>query len=319
MTGTIRNFEDLIAPLSGQRFMNDYYDRAWLHLPGDAERTEPLMSWNVLNRILGMNIWTNRSLELSLDGQKLPPHAYCDQAADRNHQQTLRPNPEKVMQLAQRGASLVLNEVETLHEPVRAIVAGIETALGARASANVYCSWQHHQAFQSHFDRHDVFALQVLGEKRWNIYRGRTDNPIEHALFHNIPQTTYDQLKGPIDQQLIMRPGDLLYLPRGQFHDALATEQASIHVTFSATAPNGLDWLTNLWNEAVTSSEFRAYLPRVGNQADEKALEAHIRKLLQELADIALSPESLRALVNMRENYGILPKPYDLPGPDRDD
>ena len=46
MTGTIRNFEDLIAPLSGQRFMNDYYDRAWLHLPGDAERTEPLMSKN---------------------------------------------------------------------------------------------------------------------------------------------------------------------------------------------------------------------------------------------------------------------------------
>ena len=212
-----------------------------------------------------------------------------------------------------RGASLVLNEVETLHPPIRGIVGAIESALGARASANVYCSWQHHQAFDSHFDRHDVFALQVLGEKRWNIYAGRAEHPIEHAMFHNVPQATYDQMKGQVAKQVTMRPGDLIYLPRGQFHDAIATDAASIHVTFSATAPNGLDWLTQLWNEAVALPEFRAYLPRVEGSQDQETMRLHLQGLLQKLSQAALSPEAVARITDMRRNYRMLPPAFDLP------
>ena len=48
-------------------------------------------------------------------------------------------------------------------------------------------------------------------------------------------------MKGRVAEEILMRPGDLLYLPRGQFHDALASTDASIHVTLSCAEPNGLD------------------------------------------------------------------------------
>lgn len=318
MPDTSDSFDRLIAPLGAQQFFEQYYDRRWLHQQGDADRFAELMSWDALNRILSMNVWTQRTMEMSLDRQKLPPQAYCEPAMDRNHQQVLRPSKARVMDLVRRGASLVLNEVETLHPPIRGIVGAIETALGARASANVYCSWQHHQAFDSHFDRHDVFALQVLGEKRWNIYAGRAEHPIEHAMFHNVPQATYDQMKGQVAKQVTMRPGDLIYLPRGQFHDAIATDAASIHVTFSATAPNGLDWLTQLWNEAVALPEFRAYLPRVEGSQDQETMRLHLQGLLQKLSQAALSPEAVARITDMRRNYRMLPPTFDLPdGSDR--
>lgn len=319
MSKSPQTFDELVAPMERQQFLDDCFDRRWLHQKGAPNRFQELMSRDLLNQILSMNIWSGRTLELSLDGQKVPQQAYCDPAMGRDHQQTMVPNPQKVMQLAERGASLVLNEVETLHGPVRAIVGAIESTLGAKASANVYCSWRDHQAFQSHFDRHDVFALQVTGEKRWNIYRGRADNPIEHALFYNIPQETYDRMKGPVHQQVIMRPGDLLYLPRGQFHDAMTTDRWSIHVTISASPPNGLDWLTFLWNQAVTSSEFRTYLPRADATDDGQALAAHLRKLLTELERLALSPEAVGEITDMRRRYGMLPPEYDLHGPSKRD
>lgn len=49
---------------------------------------------------------------------------------------------------------------------------------GARSFANVYCSFRGVQAFQTHFDLHDVFAVQAEGEKTWRIYEARADAPV---------------------------------------------------------------------------------------------------------------------------------------------
>jgi ribosomal protein L16 Arg81 hydroxylase len=43
-----------------------------------------------------------------------------------------------------------------------------------------------------------------------------------------------------------MQPGDLLYLPRGWYHDALAEAPASVHVAYGAHAPLGMDLMTIL-------------------------------------------------------------------------
>jgi len=37
-----------------------------------------------------------------------------------------------------------------------------------------------------------------------------------------------------------MKPGDILYLPRGQYHDALTGDRASLHVTFGVAPATGL-------------------------------------------------------------------------------
>ena len=73
-----------------------------------------------------------------------------------------------------------------------------------------------------------------------------------------------------------MKPGDILYLPRGQYHDALTGAQASLHVTFGVSPATGLAVFKLLENALSRESEFRAYLPdaRSEPQLRERLCEA---------------------------------------------
>ncbi len=271
------------------------------------------MSWDDLNAILDMSVWTARSLQLSLDRQRIPPAAYCRNGVDRNQMQVLQPDAEKLLGFLKRGASLLLNEIETLHPGVCSVMETIEAAHGGRGNANLYCSWKQHQAFDSHFDRHEVYALQILGEKRWQIYEGRAENPIEHPAFLNMPQAEYDRMKGRVAQEIVMRPGDLLYLPRGQFHDALASSDASLHVTFSCSEPIGLEWLTKLWELAVRDPLFRADLPPCMTSEDEEQFIQHLSRLSERFGKIAGSSEGLQLARQVRNGFTVQRPHFHLP------
>lgn len=309
----ISSLEQLLAPVSLEQFFAEIHGRKPLHISGDPAKFASVMSWQALNRMLEMNVWNSYSLQLMMDRQRVPPGAYCRNTVDRNQQRQMQPDSEKVTGFVAQGASLLLNEIESLHPGVMAVVEALESTIGGKSSANLYCSWQQRQAFDSHCDKHDVYALQIIGEKRWNIYQGRDDNPIEHPAFKNVPQAENDRKKGAVAQQLTLSPGDLLYLPRGQYHDALASSQASVHVTFSCSEPKGLDWLTTLWEQAVADSLFRADLPRAEGPDGEAALRAHLEALCDHLREIALSPQGVEQAKAIRRHYGIKRDRYDLP------
>lgn len=89
--------------------------------------------------------------------------------------------------------------------------------------------------------------------------------------------------------EVMMRPGDVLYLPRGCYHDALAQDVASLHVTFSVTPLHGRILFNLLEQAAMQDPAFRAYLPAAGKD-DGRALQAHLTDLGQRLARLAALP-----------------------------
>jgi ribosomal protein L16 Arg81 hydroxylase len=316
MTASDLSFGDLISPMAPEQFHGEVFDKTWLHIEAkDRTRFDHLMSWQTLNDMLNMRVWTDRTITVVMDKTKLPHEAYCQSAQDRNHQAVLQPDPHQVMTWCQRGASLVLNEIETLSPPLRHLANIVQAALGAKVSLNLYCSWQAHQAFDAHYDRHDVFALQIIGQKRWHVYRGRANQPIEHAMFANILQDQYDQQKGAIQQDVVMRPGDLIYLPRGQFHDALAEVGPSIHLTLSCNAPNGLDWLTILFDQAAMDPDFRRNLPLPNMEPSPSGPDPfaqHLNALAQKFAAMAQDPELVGQLQDMRRHFGTSLPAYEI-------
>lgn len=313
MTEPITSFARLLDPVAPETFFAEVHHRKPLHVPGGADKFASVMSWDILNEMLAMDVWDANTLALVLDRQRVPPASYSRTVQNRNQRQILQPDAGKVVALIGRGASLVLNNIETLHPGCLAVAETIGRRLGAKVSANLYCSQQQHQAFDSHCDRHDVFALHVVGKKHWHVYEGRLDNPIEHAAFYNVPQAECDRLKGAVALDLTMGPGDLLYLPRGQFHDALASTEASIHVTFGCNEATGLDWLSYFWERAVADSRFRAYLPPTDSPEGEAALAQHLAMLVDRLKAMALDPQNLAATKDFQRGFGVARNPYDLP------
>ena len=313
MSVFISSLAEFLDPVTPEAFRADYLHKQHLHVPGQSEKFVSTLDWSDINRMLAMDVWTQQTLQVHIDTNRVPPAAYCVSAANRDHQPVLRPDPEKVEELIGRGATLLLNEIETLAPGVLALVDTIQRELGAKSSANLYYSQKERKGFDSHCDRHDVFAVQIYGIKRWNIYQGQLDRPIEHAMFQNVPQVEYDRRKGEVAEVVEMTPGDLLYLPRGRFHDALTTGDLSVHLSVSSNEPLGLDWLTQLWNLAVRDPEFRSVLPLPDGPSGEEALQRHLKRLYERLGAIAFDPQSLHMAAGLRNAYGIKRGRYDLP------
>lgn len=304
--------EDLLTPVDLQLFRSAHLGRRPLHIPATDDRKRAVLDWPAFNGLLSRSgVWTDQTLRLVNNGKAATVEEYCKRVPGPGGQ-VWRPSPGKVQMLIAEGASVVANEVQGLHPPIAAVAQMLSRAFAAQVGANVYCSFRDVQAFNSHFDNHDVFAVQTEGEKIWRIYETQIDTPVD--LPPDGPETRQwlQQARGRVEREIHMRPGDVLYLPRGRFHDALATDAASLHVTFSVTPLYGRILFSLLDNAAMQIPAFRAYFP----PADEdggKALEAHLKHLGGLLASIVSSP-AFRDEVQMSQE-SLIPRPvaFDLP------
>lgn len=66
-----------------------------------------------------------------------------------------------------------------------------------------------------HFDSYDVFLLQAHGRRRWRIGRQK-----DRALIADLPVKILARFEP--EEEYLMGPGDLLYLPPGWAHDGVA-------------------------------------------------------------------------------------------------
>lgn len=305
--------DDLLHPITPAQFFADYDDRKPLHVPaGDDRRKRDVLRWADFNGMLDQTTsWTPNTLRLVMNHQAVPPEQYCTlmQTMDGS---ILRPSPAKVEVLLATGASLVANDVMYMHPPLTAVTAALGETFGARIGANVYCSFQDVQAFGTHYDNHDVFVIHTEGEKVWNLYQARADNPIDVLPDDAGTRRYFEQTRGPILQKVTMRPGDVLYLPRGWYHDALAQDGGSLHVTFSVSPLYGRILLKLLDNAAMQSPAFRAYLPPASRDGG-RALGARLKELGQFLADLSATPAFLDEVAMTQTQLVARPSGFALP------
>ena len=70
-----------------------------------------------------------------------------------------------------------------------------------------------------HSDEYDVFLLQSYGRRKWQFSDNRVDNP---RLIQGLDLAIMQDFKA--DQEAILEPGDMLYLPPGIAHHGVALE-----------------------------------------------------------------------------------------------
>ena len=303
-------FDDIMAPVGAQTFMEDYEGKKPLHLKGSADKFAKVMSWPLLNDLLGQaTIWSGNSLMLVLDRETVPAQKYCSPAVGRDGGQVLRPDPAEVQNYLKKGATLVANDIDNLSAGLTAFSRSMEQALGGKVQGNLYCSSKRRQGFAAHFDTHDVFAVHVEGTKTWHIYEGVAEHPIAHPMFKTLGREHHEKAKGKLLMDVKMEPGDLLYLPRGQYHDALADEGGAVHIAFGVTYPIGMDVMSMLFDKVLAKPAFRANLPRPATGG----LDERLASLAGEIGDILKAPETAAAVTGFQRRFSYPRHDYDLP------
>jgi len=109
-----------------------------------------------------------------------------------------------------------------------------------------------------------------------------------------------------------MQAGDVLYLPRGWYHDALATDGPSLHVTFAITPLHGRTLLSLLNIEAMKDPAYRAFTPPATDDGGA-ALAAHLAAYGQILARIAASPAFADEVAKSQTRMTPRPPSFALP------
>ena len=78
---------------------------------------------------------------------------------------------------------------------------------------------------------HDVFVLQVSGEKHWQVRPPVLESPLRDQPWTDRRDAVRVAADGPPTVDAVLAPGDCLYVPRGWLHSAEALGGTSIHLT----------------------------------------------------------------------------------------
>lgn len=307
------SLDELLHPITPAQFRAEYQDRKPLHIPASpGGRKQAVLPWSAFNTLLNQPVvWTAQNMKLMRDHLPVPTEQYCKMVQSPTGR-VMRPWPQKVEMFLSTGASLVANDVLQLHAPLTEIGQMLGRTFAAGIGANIYCSFNGVQAFGTHFDNHDVFVVHTEGEKVWNLYENRDDNPVDPAPDNLETRRWFEQNRGALMAEVHMKPGDVLYLPRGWFHDALAKDEASLHVTFSVNPLYGRILLSLLDNAAMQNSAFREYFPPAQEDGG-KALQARLIEMGKLLASITASPNFLEEVKMTQERIQPRAPSFALP------
>lgn len=311
----MHSLDELLHPITPDRFFAEVHGRKPLHIPaadGAAKRT--LLDWDGFNALLNQSsIWTAQTLKLMRDAIAVPADQYCRPVQTQSGS-VLRPDPARVAVFLATGSSLIAGDAQEMTPRLADASAMLGRAFAAAVGVNLYCSFKGVRAFGTHYDLHDVFALQAEGEKVWRLYENRADSPVDFPP--DTPETRrwLEQSRGRVMAEVRMRPGDVLYLPRGWYHDALAKDGASLHATFSVTPLYGRIVFSLLERVAMQDPAFRAFMPPA-DQDDGRALQKHLTELGQRLARLAALPEFRDEVAMTQEKLVPRPARFTLPEP----
>lgn len=280
----------LIAPISVKEFWADYWERRPLHversrpgwcadLPGVAEIDE------LIGHAGAKDVQFVRTARgIATEAEVVRTDGRADLAA--------------AYRAYDDGWTIVISAVHSTSRRIGQLAADLEEAVAHRVSVNLYFTPPRAQGFVPHADGHDVFVLQVAGRKHWRVFAPSVPFPLEEQA-------------GPVNRgrlgrrliDAILEPGHVLYMPRGFIHDAVAGDEASVHLTLGVQP---LLWM-DLVHEVVAVAAERHEMLRHSVPLRERSpaprvteLKERLRTVLSAIKDPSVLREASRRLRRRR-------------------
>lgn len=197
-----------------------------------------------------------------------------------------------VARLYRRGATIILNQLHQSDIALADFCRSVERVFSCHVQTNIYLTPPGSQGFHTHYDNHDVFVLQIEGEKTWRLY----DRPVE-APYRG---ERFESGKHPVGEpshSFVLKAGDCAYVPRGLMHDAsTSSDSASLHITCGLLVRTWADLVLEAVSEVcVSDPAFRRGLPPgfANRDFDRTSAQAHFQTLIADLSNRARLDEAL--------------------------
>ena len=224
-----------IEPLEAERFLADYWERQPLVVPrGEEGRFDDLLSTRDVERLITETGIREPAFRLVKAGETVS--GYTSDLPWRPSAFTGVADVHRVLEEFERGATIVLQGLHHLWLPLARYCRHLEAYFGHPVQANAYYTPAGSQGLPVHHDTHEVISLQVAGSKRWLVYEPVLELPLKNQRYRSA-------LGEPGEPMLdvTLRAGDTLYLPRGWLHQALTSDEDSLHITVGINVRRWID------------------------------------------------------------------------------
>jgi cupin superfamily protein len=210
----------LLAPVTVEEFRSNYWRRRHLFCRGSAGRFSGLLTWTEINRILEHHWREPFRFRLARQGRDLEPASYVDLEGV-----TPRVRARDVIDHLRGGATLSFDAIDEVHEGLGRLAESFERYFHGGTKINIYAGWRALHGLDLHRDNQEIFILQLDGPKRWLLY----GDSIDGIDAGELRRSSVPPAGAALDE--VLRPGDLLYIPRGCYHVAVPMNEPVLHLT----------------------------------------------------------------------------------------
>lgn len=286
--------------ISNEEFQEHYFERA-PYFQTNALRNA-VVTWSDLSACIYSWDMSAGGFIVHQDGVVPPPY-FTEHYQDVEQIRT-RLVPHKLEERLSTGATLVLNRLERKIPSIGRVCSELSRITSEKTVANGYVAFGGQGTFGKHWDTHDVFAVQLLGQKLWRVYRPTFELPLPTQRSRDFKQ---DCPLEPVIEQL-MKPGDILYLPRGWWHEALPIENTpTFHIAAGIHTAKAVDYVQWAMQEVMPKHiEARRSFTIAGS--NESTIQALVSRISKEVMD----PELIGRFVSELKLMGKEYQPVDL-------
>lgn len=293
----------MLAPVSVDEFLNGYLERKPLfisrNVPGFYGRYFSLAE---LDRALHTSRLRPADLQMYRDGTPVRLDLYTLPASAKSAEDAATDliSSDRASALFASGCTMTVTSIDNFSASAAQLNRALEAFFRCGINPNVYLTPRGNQGFSVHYDTHDTLIVQIEGTKHWRVYAPTSDLPLDHQRYDR-------KVHKPESEPLLdieLRPGDLLYIPRGFCHEAKANEDISLHVTFGFFPPRWAQVVTKALQEAAENEV------RLRKYASPGAAAAAIAELLPEI----LSQENLERTLEAIQTTFIGDRRNELTG-----
>jgi hypothetical protein len=258
----------------------------------DPELPARLLTPHKLLDLIKRRHLANPQLRCYAQGDEIHPSTFLSTNVNRRRQAVSQADMAALGRILNEGGTVVLDHVDFFDPTLEVACRALGWWWGELTSANAYLAVGETDGFHLHWDDHEVIAVQISGEKSWEVRGPSRPAPMYRDAERNRTPSQEVLWKGT------MQAGDVMHIPRGFWHTATRLGSGrsghSLHVTFGFTRRTGVTWANFLSDAARADEAFRQNL--------ESAEEAAHKMLADKLNDLATGYSPERYLDELRSS-----------------
>ncbi|EEB11447.1 conserved hypothetical protein [Pediculus humanus corporis] len=247
----------ILSPIKVKEFFENFWEKKPLYISrNNNEYYNELCSMNAFEKALSeKDMYFTKNIDVTsyIDGQRFTEN--LDGKATVSN----------IWDFFNEGKSIRLLNPQTFIPNVWLLNTNLQEFFNCFVGANMYLTPAGTQGFAPHYDDIEAFVLQLEGQKHWKVYNPRDSSEV--LARESSKNFKEDEIGKPI-LKVTLKPGDMLYFPRGYIHQAKCLPDThSLHLTVSCYQKNSwADLFEKIFPVALQKAifedvEFRKGLP----------------------------------------------------------